>query len=66
MLRLDEPTEKVWIGVIEEITKCLIELAREIAVIIIEQHPWSRMHVANHAYMSSISAASRCAAGCGR
>ncbi|MET4449429.1 ABC-type branched-subunit amino acid transport system ATPase component [Bradyrhizobium sp. GM2.2] len=43
LLLLDEPTEGVWIGVIEEITNRLIELAKEIAVIIIEQRPWSEL-----------------------
>ncbi len=38
LLLLDEPTEGVWIGVIEEITERLIELAKNIAVIIVEQH----------------------------
>ena len=38
MLLLDEPTEGVWIGVIEEITERLIVLAKEIAVVIVEQH----------------------------
>ncbi|MGY4601417.1 ABC-type branched-subunit amino acid transport system ATPase component [Bradyrhizobium sp. GM22.5] len=50
LLLPDEPTEGVGIGVIEEITNRLIELAKEIAVIIIEQRPWSRMHLANHVY----------------
>ncbi|MGY3371915.1 ABC-type branched-subunit amino acid transport system ATPase component [Bradyrhizobium sp. GM2.4] len=50
LLLLDEPTEGVWIDVIEEITNRLIELAKDIAVILIEQRPWSRMHVASHAY----------------
>jgi len=36
LLLLDEPTEGVWIGVIEEITERLIELAKNIAVISIK------------------------------
>ena len=38
VLLLDEPTEGVWIGVVEEITERLIELAKEIAIVIVEQH----------------------------
>jgi branched-chain amino acid transport system ATP-binding protein len=38
LLILDEPTEGVWIGVIDEIADRLVLLAREIAVIVIEQH----------------------------
>jgi len=51
LLLLDEPTEGVWIGVIEEITERLSELAREIAVIIVEQHLDLAMRVAGHAYV---------------
>jgi branched-chain amino acid transport system ATP-binding protein len=38
LIILDEPTEGVWIGVIEEIVGRLAELAREKAVLIVEQH----------------------------
>jgi branched-chain amino acid transport system ATP-binding protein len=38
LLLLDEPTEGVWIGVIEEIADRLQELVREMAVIVVEQH----------------------------
>jgi branched-chain amino acid transport system ATP-binding protein len=51
VLLLDEPTEGVWIGVIEEITERLIELAKEIAVVIVEQHLDLALHVADHAYV---------------
>jgi branched-chain amino acid transport system ATP-binding protein len=51
LLLLDEPTEGVWIGVIEEITERLILLATEIAVIIVEQHLELALHVANRAYV---------------
>ncbi|MCS3499954.1 branched-chain amino acid transport system ATP-binding protein [Bradyrhizobium japonicum] len=51
LLLLDEPTEGVWIGVIEEITERLIELAREIAIIIVEQHLDLAMRVAEQAYV---------------
>lgn len=49
ILLLDEPTEGVWIGVIEEITERLILLAREIAVVIVEQHLDLALRVADRA-----------------
>lgn len=51
LLLLDEPTEGVWIGVIEEITERLVELAKEIAVVIVEQHLDLALHVADYAYV---------------
>jgi branched-chain amino acid transport system ATP-binding protein len=51
VLLLDEPTEGVWIGVVEEITERLIELAKEIAVIVVEQHLDLALRVASHAYV---------------
>lgn len=51
LLLLDEPTEGVWVGVIEEITERLIELAKEIAVIIVEQHLDLALRVASYAYV---------------
>ncbi|MDA9443029.1 ABC transporter ATP-binding protein [Bradyrhizobium sp. CCBAU 51745] len=51
LLLLDEPTEGVWIGVIEEITERLIELAKNIAVIIVEQHLDLALRVADYAYV---------------
>ncbi|WFU80587.1 ABC transporter ATP-binding protein [Bradyrhizobium sp. CIAT3101] len=51
LLLLDEPTEGVWIGVIEELTERLSELAREIAVIIVEQHLDLAIRVAGQAYV---------------
>lgn len=51
LLLLDEPTEGVWVGVIEEITERLIELAREIAVLIVEQHLDLALRVASYAYV---------------
>jgi branched-chain amino acid transport system ATP-binding protein len=51
ILLLDEPTEGVWIGVIEEITERLIALAQEIAVVIVEQHLDLALRVAKHAYV---------------
>jgi branched-chain amino acid transport system ATP-binding protein len=51
LLLLDEPTEGVWIGVIEEITERLIALAKEIAVVIVEQHLDLALRVADYAYV---------------
>ncbi|WPO41275.1 ABC transporter ATP-binding protein [Tardiphaga sp. 42S5] len=51
ILLLDEPTEGVWIGVIEEITERLILLAKDIAVVIVEQHLDLALRVASRAYM---------------
>ena len=51
LLMLDEPTEGVWIGVIEEIADRLQQLAREISLIIIEQHVELALRVADHAYV---------------
>jgi branched-chain amino acid transport system ATP-binding protein len=51
LLLLDEPTEGVWVGVIEEITERLLELAREIAVVIVEQHLDLALRVAGFAYV---------------
>ncbi|WP_291851731.1 ABC transporter ATP-binding protein [Bradyrhizobium sp.] len=49
VLLLDEPTEGVWIGVIEEITERLILLARDIAIVIVEQHLDLALRVADRA-----------------
>lgn len=38
LLLLDEPTEGVWIGVIEEIADRLTALASEIGIVLVEQH----------------------------
>jgi branched-chain amino acid transport system ATP-binding protein len=51
LLLLDEPTEGVWVGVIEEITERLIKLAKEIAVVIVEQHLDLALRVADYAYV---------------
>jgi len=51
LLMLDEPTEGVWVGVIEEIAERLKQLAREMAVILVEQHVELALDVAQHAYV---------------
>ncbi|MEO1089655.1 MAG: ATP-binding cassette domain-containing protein [Pseudomonadota bacterium] len=51
LLLLDEPTEGVWIGVIEEIAARLSALAREIAVVIVEQHVELALRVTDYAYV---------------
>ena len=49
LLLLDEPTEGVWVGVIEEIAERLIQLSSQMAVIIVEQHVELALRVAGHA-----------------
>jgi branched-chain amino acid transport system ATP-binding protein len=51
ILLLDEPTEGVWIGVIEEITDRLQALSKEIAVVIVEQHLDLALRIAKSAYV---------------
>lgn len=51
VLMLDEPTEGVWIGVIEEIAERLIELSTRMAVILVEQHIELALRVAATAYV---------------
>jgi branched-chain amino acid transport system ATP-binding protein len=51
LLMLDEPTEGVWVGVIEEIAERLKQLSREMAVILVEQHIELALEVAQHAYV---------------
>lgn len=51
LLMLDEPTEGVWIGVIEEIAEQLEKLAQSMSVILVEQHVELALRVATHAYV---------------
>lgn len=51
LLMLDEPTEGVWIGVIEEIAEQLEKLARTMSVILVEQHLALALRVAGYAYV---------------
>ncbi len=51
LLLLDEPTEGVWVGVIEEIEQRLRQLAQELSIILVEQHLELALRVANTAYV---------------
>lgn len=51
LLLLDEPTEGVWVGVIEEIATRLAELASRIGLVIVEQHLELALGVAHYAYV---------------
>ena len=51
LLLLDEPTEGVWVGVIEEIAERLTELAHETAIVIVEQHLELALRIAERAYV---------------
>jgi branched-chain amino acid transport system ATP-binding protein len=51
LLMLDEPTEGVWIGVIEEIEERLKQLAAETALILVEQHLELALRVCDYAYV---------------
>ena len=51
VIMLDEPTEGVWIGVIEEIADRLAELATRMCVILVEQHVELALRVADTAYV---------------
>ena len=51
VLMLDEPTEGVWIGVIDEIAERLVELSQRMSVILVEQHVELALTVAQAAYV---------------
>ena len=51
LLLLDEPTEGVWIGVIEEIAERLRALAKDMAIVLVEQHLELALSVAEYAYV---------------
>ena len=51
LLLLDEPTEGVWIGVIEEIAERLRALVKEMAIVLVEQHLELALGVADYAYV---------------
>lgn len=51
LLMLDEPTEGVWIGVIEEIAEQLESLSQTMAVVLVEQNVDLALRVASRAYV---------------
>jgi branched-chain amino acid transport system ATP-binding protein len=51
LLLLDEPTEGVWIGVIEEIADRLVVLARQMSIVLVEQHVHLALRIAGYAYV---------------
>jgi branched-chain amino acid transport system ATP-binding protein len=51
LLLLDEPTEGVWVGVVEEIAVCLRELTKDVAVVIVEQHLEFALGLADYGYV---------------
>jgi len=51
VLMLDEPTEGVWIGVIEEIAERLVELSQRMSIVLVEQHVELALRVAQTAYV---------------
>lgn len=51
LLLLDEPTEGVWVGVIEEIAEQLAVLSKDMALLIVEQHLELAFSLADHAYV---------------
>jgi branched-chain amino acid transport system ATP-binding protein len=51
LLMLDEPTEGVWVGVIDEIAERLSELAKSISLVLVEQHIELALSVAQYAYV---------------
>jgi urea transport system ATP-binding protein len=51
LLMLDEPTEGVWIGVVEEIAERLAELAKTISLVLVEQHVELALRLAHYAYV---------------
>ena len=51
LLMLDEPTEGVWVGVIDEIAEQLAKLASSISLILVEQHVELALRLAQYAYV---------------
>jgi branched-chain amino acid transport system ATP-binding protein len=51
LLMLDEPTEGVWHGVVEEIAQRLQTLAQSVAIIIVEQHVKLALSLAQYCYV---------------
>ena len=51
LLMLDEPTEGVWHGVVDEIAERLGQLAQKIAVVIVEQHLKLALGISQYCYV---------------
>ncbi len=51
LLMLDEPTEGVWHGVVDEIGERLVQLSATIAVLIVEQHVKLALRVSSYCYV---------------
>lgn len=51
LLMLDEPTEGVWVGVIEEIADRLVRLSKELSLVLVEQHVELALRVADYVYV---------------
>ena len=51
LLLLDEPTEGVWVGVIEELKQRLLQLSSSLSIILVEQHIELALDVADFAYV---------------
>ena len=51
LLMLDEPTEGVWHGIVDELAERLQSLARNIALIIVEQHVQLALRLAQYCYV---------------
>ena len=51
LLLLDEPTEGVWLGVVEEIAERITAMALRLALVLVEQHVHLALRVATYAYV---------------
>jgi branched-chain amino acid transport system ATP-binding protein len=51
LLMLDEPTEGVWHGVVEEIAQRLEQLTQQMAVLIVEQNVQLALRIAQYCYV---------------
>ena len=51
LLMLDEPTEGVWVGVIDEIAEQMVKLANSISLVLVEQHIELALRVSQYAYV---------------
>ncbi len=51
LLLLDEPTEGVWVGVVDEIVERLTDLKAEISLVVVEQNLELALQVSQYAYV---------------